>query len=265
MSGPTPPGAWTVLASDPPLAGRTGRGVKVAVIDSGVNVPHPHLPGVAGTMAFDLEGEPSADAVDVLGHGTAVAAAIHERAPLAELLAVKVFDRVLATSVPTLVRALDWASERGARLVNLSLGTPNPFRAEALAGAVARARARGTLVVSARGRGEEVWYPGALPDVLGVGLSERCPRAGVLLEERGDGPPGVSGSPYPRPIPGVPPERNLSGISFAVANVTGVLALLLEGRREPMDAAEALEALLALARAGPGAHAPERPTSPGSS
>ncbi|MYG21824.1 MAG: hypothetical protein F4168_05470, partial [Gemmatimonadetes bacterium] len=39
----------------------------------------------------------------------------------------------------------------------------------------------------------------------------------------------VAASPYPRPIPGVPVERNLSGISFAVANVTGVLASVLEG------------------------------------
>jgi hypothetical protein len=35
-------------------------------------------------------------------------------------------------------------------------------------------------------------------------------------------------SPFPRPIPGVPPERNLHGVSFAVANMTGLLARILE-------------------------------------
>jgi subtilisin family serine protease len=59
--------------------------VTVAVIDSGVNVPHPHLPGVAGGVALDLEGRESDEYVDVLGHGTAVAAAIHEKAPTAEI------------------------------------------------------------------------------------------------------------------------------------------------------------------------------------
>ena len=49
-------------------------GVSVAIIDSGVNVPHPHLPGVAGGVAFDLAGVEHADVVDRLGHGTAAAA-----------------------------------------------------------------------------------------------------------------------------------------------------------------------------------------------
>jgi len=254
---------WTLLADAPPLAGRTGLGVRIAVIDSGVNVPHPHLPRVAGAVGFDLEGEGSHDALDVLGHGTAVASAIHEKAPGAELFAVKVFDRVLATSVPTLVRALDWASEQGVHLVNLSLGTPNPFRAEALAGAVARARARGTLVVSARGSGEAAWYPGVLPDVLGVGLDEACPREGVVIEEDEDGALALGGSPYPRPIPGVPRERNLSGISFAVANVTGVLARVLEGRSAGPGAAEALQALVALATPTPDGAAAAASPDPG--
>ena len=47
-----------------------------------------------------------------------------------------------------------------------------------------------------------------------------------------DGPPRmrVRASGLPRPIPGVPPERNLRGVSFAVANVTGILALVPPGR-----------------------------------
>ena len=73
--------------------------VAVAVIDSGVNVPHPHLPAVAGGVAFALDGSASDDFVDRLGHGTAVAAAIHEKAPDSAIWAVKVFDDKLATSV----------------------------------------------------------------------------------------------------------------------------------------------------------------------
>src|SRR5690606_4243261 len=92
-SGASAPGGTggprTVLADAPHLAGRTGRGVTVAVIDSGVHVPHPHLPAVAGAVAFDVHGDPAADVVDRLGHGTAVAAAIHEKAPDAEIWTVK--------------------------------------------------------------------------------------------------------------------------------------------------------------------------------
>ena len=78
---------------------RTGRGVRVAVIDSGVNATHPHVGEVAGGIAIDEQGVERADYLDRLGHGTAVTAAIREKAPDAELFAVKVFDRSLSTNV----------------------------------------------------------------------------------------------------------------------------------------------------------------------
>ena len=53
----------------------------------------------------------------------------------------------------------------------------------------------------------------------------------------------VAAAPYPRPIPGVPRERNLSGISFAVANVTGMLARVLEGHEGPVTREVCLGAL----------------------
>ncbi|HSM61717.1 MAG TPA: S8 family serine peptidase [Longimicrobiales bacterium] len=220
-----------------------GTGVGVAIIDSGANVPHPHLPSVAGGVAFDVVGEPSDDWVDRLGHGTAVAAAIHEKAPGAELWVVKVFDRRLATSVPALIRAIDWAAERGVHLVNLSLGTPNGARAADLARAVARASERGTLVVSAREHDGRRWYPGSLEGVVGVEIDPDCPREIVRAEVAPGGAAVVRASPYPRPVPGVPRERNLHGISFAVANVTGCLAASLAAGSGPGCAAEAVTAL----------------------
>ena len=54
----------------------TGRGVRVAVIDSGVNTTHPHVGEVAGGIAIDEQGIERADYLDRLGHGTAVTAAI---------------------------------------------------------------------------------------------------------------------------------------------------------------------------------------------
>jgi subtilisin family serine protease len=87
--------------------GPTGRGVRIAVIDSGVFATHPHVGGVAGGVAITLDGTEHGDFVDRLGHGTAVAAAIKEKAGDAEIYAVKVFDRTLSTSVATLVRAIE--------------------------------------------------------------------------------------------------------------------------------------------------------------
>jgi hypothetical protein len=214
--------------------------VSVAVVDSGVNVPHPHLPGVRDGIAIDFEGNVSESYVDQLGHGTAAAAAIHEKAPDAELRVIKVFDTELATTVSTLVRAIDWASERRCRLVNLSLGTPNEFREAELTPAIERAVDRGTIVVSAFEQDGMRWYPGCIPGALGVVMDAAHPRESVRARWI-DGHPVLEASPYPRPIPGVPPERNLNGISFAVANATGVLARLLGEAREVRTATEALD------------------------
>jgi hypothetical protein len=218
-------------------------GITVAVIDSGVNVPHPHLPGVAGGVAFDLAGAEHGDLIDRLGHGTAAAAAIHEKAPDAELYAIKVFDRELATTVATLVRAIDWASERGIRLINLSLGTPNEFRVPELTPAVGRATSRGSIIVSAHELDGQRWFPGSMPGVVGVVMDTEQPREDVSVVESPSGRI-LRASPYPRPIPDVPPARNLNGISFAVANATGVLARALAGRPDVTSAHAAFEVLL---------------------
>jgi hypothetical protein len=58
-----------------------------------------------------------------------------------------------------------------------------------------------------------------------------------------DGRTVLRASPYPRPIPGVPPERNLNGISFAVANATGALAAVLGRSAGVRDAIGAVELL----------------------
>jgi subtilisin family serine protease len=223
--------------------------IVVAVIDSGANVPHPHLPSVSRGLAIDLHGNEHDDWIDRLGHGTAVAAAIHEKAPAAELIAIKVFDTTLATSVPTLIRAIDRASELGARLVNLSLGTPNDLHRARLEAVVARAGARGTLIVSAREHDDARWYPGCLEGVVGVVLDWDHPREAVSVEKLADDQAVLRASGYPRPIPGVAPARNLHGISFAVANATGVLARVLGEAPDVRTAAEAVGLVAAEATA----------------
>lgn len=205
----------------------TGRGVRVAVIDSGVHSAHPHVGGVAGGISIRPDGSTDAGFVDRLGHGTAVAAAIREKAPDAELFAVKIFDRSLATDVPTLVRAIDQATGWGAALINLSLGTTASEHSADLERAVQRARRSGAFIVSAARDGEVAWLPGSLDDVLSVELDWSCDRSAYRVFSE-NGRSCVAASGYPREIPGVPRERNLKGISFAVANATGFAARALE-------------------------------------
>ena len=213
-----------------------GDGVSIAVIDSGVNAEHPHVGIVAGGTRIDLAGEVSGDFVDRIGHGTAVFAAIHEKAPGADLFAVRVFEDRLRTSVRALVTAIDWAAERRVRVVNLSLGTVREEHAEMLEAAVGRLVEVGGVVVAAAEADGQRWWPGSLPSAVGVVMDEDCPRGCVEVRGGAGGDGVVAAAPYPRPIPGVPVERNLSGISFAVANVTGMLGRVVEGVGGPLMA-----------------------------
>ncbi len=225
----------------PAVAGKTGSGVSIAVIDSGVHASHPHVNGVAGGIGIDEAGREHDDFVDRLGHGTAVTAAIKEKAPDAELYAVKVFDKELSTNAKVLVQAIDWASSRGVRLINLSLGTAKLEREEMLQSAVDRAGERGSLVVAASSHDGQRWLPGSLCGALGVTLDWKCDRDELRIATDADGVTTFHASGYPRPIPGVPAERNLKGISFAVANTTGLLARLLEGHPEASSVADLIE------------------------
>ncbi len=210
-----------------PFAGCEGRGVRVAVIDSGVHALHPHISAVAGGVSIRADGAVEDSYVDRLGHGTAVMAAIQEKAGMAEYFAVQVFHESLRSSAAALLRAIEWSIERRTDIINLSLGTRNVDYMEPFSRAVERALAAGVFLVSAREMDGQPCLPGCLPGVLGVSLDEGCDRNRYRVCETENGIAFLA-SGYPRPAPGIPRERNLQGISFAVANMSGFAARALE-------------------------------------
>jgi subtilase family protein len=225
------------------LADRTGRGVRVAVIDSGVYADHPHVGGVDG--GFGIRGGCVVDDfVDRLGHGTAVVAAIREKAPDAAILVVKVFFDALATDVDTLERAIVEAAARRADVINLSLGTAEIRHYQRLEAAVLCARRDGAIVVAARDDGGVLWLPGCLEGVVSVRADPSLHRGAYDVRMVNDRPVLVT-APYPRGIPGVPRERNLNGVSFAVANASGFVARA----REASPGADAAAVLATLREA----------------
>lgn len=199
--------------------------VRIAVIDSGVHPTHPHidaarlLPGLSlladGTVLNGAD-----EALDKLGHGTAVTAAIQEQALDALVLPIRVFRDGLRASARALAGAIRCAIEARVDLINLSLGTTNPAHSDVFAALADEATAAGALIVAAREAQGVACWPGCLPQVLGVGLDWDVPRGEPCLGPDGE----VLASGYPRPIPGVPQQRNLYGISFAVAQVSGWVA-----------------------------------------
>jgi len=198
--------------------------VRIAIIDSGVHAGHPHVNGVAGGVAILADGSEQSNYIDQLGHGTAVTAVIREKAPEALLYAVKIFHDSLATNINALIRALEWSARNRMDLINLSLGTDNPQHEALLQATVDHLAAKGIRLVAAHEEAGVRWLPGILPGVVPVVVDWNCPRDEYRTSLLPDGRMLYHASGFPRPIPGVAPERNLKGISFAVANVTGLIA-----------------------------------------
>jgi hypothetical protein len=228
-------------------SGLTGRGVRVAVIDSGVHSSHPHIGRVDGGVTITESAEESSY-TDLLGHGTAVMAAIQEKAPDAEYFAVRVFQSELRTSINVLLRAVEWCITHRMDVINLSLGTANPAHADRFT----RLLRKAGLVVSALEVNGAPSFPGTLPGVIGVGVDWDLPRD--LYTCRNETEFYASG--YPRPIPGVPRERNLNGISFAVANMTGFVVRVWAGLRGRTANEELKQAVARTLASGTGTAAP---------
>jgi len=201
--------------------------MKIAIIDSGIHPGHPHVGNIAGGVGFTARGE-SSDYLDRLGHGTAVAGAVREKAPDAELYAVKVFDRALSASIETTIRAIEWSIWQRVDIINLSLGTTNPAHRPRFEAVLTG----DTVIVSAFEHNDVPLLPGSMPGVFGVALDWDCPRDAYRVEMRHNRPVFLC-SGFPRPVPGVPHERNLNGISFAVANMTGFVAQALAACGSP--------------------------------
>jgi len=218
-----------------PFPEATGKGIRIAVIDSGVSINHPHI--IAKTSGILLG---TASIEDRLGHGTAVTAAIQEKAPDAEYFAVKLFDQSLSASSARLLQAIEWAIDNQMDLVNLSLGTPNAAVKPALELLVKEAEAKGIILVCASHDSRNPVFPGSLDGVVSVDVDWELDRNAY----RAAGGLRYIASGFPRPLPGVPVARNLHGISFAVANMTGFVARACQ--QLPNRSLESLQQSLAL-------------------
>jgi len=230
----------------------TGKGVRVAVIDTGIDLDHPDLRGrVVKANSFVDRGEQTFTS-DV--HGTAVAGVIAATsnnqvgivgvAPQAELYALKACwqkapgQREAVCDSYTLAKAIDFAIVQGAQVLNFSLGGPyDPL----LARLIGVALSHGVAVVAADAGDGARSFPASLPGVIGIfGIDDlKGERRARTVAN-----PDEVGAPSVDILTTVPHGSYdfFSGSSFAAAQVTGVVALVLE--REPKMSPARLAALL---------------------
>jgi subtilisin len=222
----------------------TGKGVKVAVIDSGVDKDHPDLRVKGGKCVLDLSKDPKACANsydDQDGHGTHVAGIIGALnngigmvgvAPGAEIYALKALDADGYGSSTTIMAGIQWAIQNKMDIINLSLSSSEiDYGIKAM---VDKAYQRGIIVVSAAGnRGDvngklnTVEYPGAFANVISVAATNA---SNQRIPYSATGPELDFSAPGEQILSTLPGGKYglASGTSMAAPHVTGMIALYME-------------------------------------
>ncbi|WP_158708863.1 S8 family peptidase [Streptomyces sp. NRRL S-920] len=234
-------------------AGYTGKGVKVAVLDTGVDQTHPDLKGVEVTEKnFTI----SPDAKDRMGHGTHVASTLAGSgarsggkykgvAPDVRILDGKVISEEEGAGTDSSVAAgMQWAVDSGAKVVNMSLGGSDTPGTGPLEEAVARLSDQALFVASAGNDGPEegtLTTPGSAPDALTVGSVDKQDHI-AETSSRGPNADGITKPDLTAPgveitaaastenpnEPGDEGYVSMSGTSMAAPHVSGSAAMLLQ-------------------------------------
>lgn len=229
---------------------RTGKGVGVAIIDSGIDLEHPDL---QGKIKESVEAQPDKKRVlftpstrgDSAGHGTACAGIISSIAPDAELNSIKVLGAGGVGDGQAFLAGLEYAVKKRFRLINLSLGTTKPQFFAPLHDLLDRAYQSGCIVIAAANNLPQPSFPSIFSSSL-ISVSKSTEtdpfnfgfRYGEVIELTA---PGVNvrttwlGGGH----------KSLTGNSFACPHIVGIVALLLEAHPDltPFQVKSALYAI----------------------
>jgi subtilisin family serine protease len=172
---PTVPGLSLPITPEWAWGASTGRGVKVAIVDSGVDGTHPLVGGVTGGVALEYDPEaPNSVRIvdgphdDLFGHGTACAAIIRGLSPDCEIYSVRVLGERLTAKGLVFVEGLRWAIDNKMDVVNLSLSTKSMDYFGPLHELADQANFQGTILVAAANNLPSASYPSLYSSVLSV-------------------------------------------------------------------------------------------------
>ena len=243
--------AWAIGDSD-------GSGVTVAIIDSGVERDHPAVGGkLVRSVRVELAADPDDDPVvlddeegtDVVGHGTACAGIIHAIAPGADLLSVRVLGPDNRGKGIVFAAGLDWAIERGAGVMNLSLSS----KSDALFGLfhelADRAYFANALLVCAANNVPGNSYPSLFASVISVAAHDLADPAAWFYNPSPPVEFGAHGLDVKVAWRGGA-RMTATGNSFAAPHIAGYAALIRS--KHPEATPFEVKAILAATASSPG-------------
>jgi subtilisin family serine protease len=182
-----PSGGVPAIALDNPLpervdrewafGGATGKGVKVCILDSGVEASHPAVGAVAGAVAISLDEEGNTvvapdEEGDLCGHGTACAGVIRSLAPEADIYSVRVLGSGFTGTGKVLLAGLRWAVEQDFEVINMSLSTTKRAFSEMLRDIADTAYFKRTVLVASAHNMPVESFPWRFSSVISVGSHE---------------------------------------------------------------------------------------------
>jgi subtilisin len=210
--------------------GSTGAGVRVCVLDSGIELDHPLVGTVQRSVAVTKDGEEIVvaddDAGDLCGHGTACAGIIRALAPECDLTSVRVLGAGYTGSAKVLLAGLEWAIGEEFDIVNMSLSTTKKQYVDRLHELADIAYFKRTMLVASAHNMPVESFPWRFASVISVGSHEAAdpfvlyanPRPPVEFFARG----------LNVDVAWLGGETiNATGNSFATPHVTGLAALVL--------------------------------------
>ena len=222
------------LTSEWAWGGSTGRGVRVAVVDSGIEYDHPAVGSqvrggvlieydetAENNVRYERDDQPQ----DASGHGTACAGIIHALAPEAELYSVRVLGRNMRGKAIQFAAGVDWATDNGMDVANLSLCTSSQNFFALLHELTDNAYFKNVLLVSAVNNLPEPGYPSLYSSVISVAA-----HAGhdPLTYYYNPSPPVEFGAPGIDVRVAWKDKQYLvgTGNSFAAPHIAGIVALI---------------------------------------
>ena len=157
--------------------GSTGAGVKVCILDSGVDAEHPFVGGIDGAVAVEVGANDETTVVDdgegdLCGHGTACAGIVRSLAPECSLFSVRVLGAGFTGSGTALLGGLRWAVDQGFQVINMSLSTTKSHFAGMLHEVADAAYFRRTILVASAHNMPVESYPWRFSSVISVGSHE---------------------------------------------------------------------------------------------
>ncbi len=212
------------------LGDSSGSGVRVCVIDSGVQPDHPDVGPVERAVAVEPDEEGYAtivddDSGDVYGHGTACAGLIRALAPDVAIASVRVLGKENRGSGGAMLAGLDWAVDEGYDVINMSLSTTKRDFVDTMLDITDSAYFKGSLIVaSSHNMAVESW-PWRFSSVISVGSHDGLDSAEVFYNR--SPPVEFFARGMDLDMPWLDGGRiRASGNSFATANMSGICALI---------------------------------------